>query len=152
MAQIRNTKRPRSKAELLPLPAAWARDVSLENHLALATMRAGHGTAETMIGLLRVLYLAYFAAQPNLLESDLALFREVKSALKQSIDAAGNGHAWRLSEDALGAIERLLLRSDVIVGSIPKYCYLEAWGKLGRFAESEHLSPIPGSTLREVWG
>ncbi|WP_175753930.1 hypothetical protein [Burkholderia ambifaria] len=149
MARIHNTKRPRSKAELLPLPAALVRNISLENHLALATMRAGHGTAETMIALLRVLYLAYFAVEPDLSEADRPLFLEVESVLSQSIEAAGNGQAWQLSEEALGTVERLLLRSDVIIGSVPKYRYLEAWDRLGRFAESAHLSPIPGSTLNE---
>ena len=42
------------------------RDISLENHLTLATMRAGHGTAETMIALLRLLYLGYFVAEHEL--------------------------------------------------------------------------------------
>ncbi|RQR51436.1 hypothetical protein DIE19_29465 [Burkholderia sp. Bp9126] len=46
MAQKLPSRRPRSKAELLPLPAALVRDISLENHLALATIRAGHGTPD----------------------------------------------------------------------------------------------------------
>jgi hypothetical protein len=150
MTRNPRAKRPRSKAELLPLPAALVRDISLENHLALATMRAGHGTAETMISLLRVLYLAYFAVEPDLPEADRALFLEVESVLSQSIDAAGNGQAWQLSEPALWAIERLLLQSDAIIGGVPKYRYLEAWNKLSRFAESADQSPIPGSTLKEA--
>ncbi|MBK3337224.1 hypothetical protein [Burkholderia pseudomallei] len=151
MARTRNTKRPRSKAELLPLPAALVRDISLENHLTLATMRAGHGTAETMIALLRVLYLAYFVVEPELSAADHALFLEVEAALQQCIEAAGSGKAWRVSDDALDAVQRMLLRSDVIVGSVPKYRYLEAWDKLNRFAQSPNLSPIPGSALQEVW-
>ncbi|KWB20847.1 hypothetical protein WL32_17105 [Burkholderia cepacia] len=150
MAGHRNSKRPRSKAELLPLPAALVRDISLENHLALATMRAGHGTAETMIALLRVLYLAYFAEEPDFSEADRALFLEVESVLSRSVDAAGSGQPWQLSDDALGAIERLLVRADVIIGGVPKYRYLDAWSKLSRFAESADQSPIPGSTLREA--
>jgi hypothetical protein len=150
MARKPKTRRPRSKAELLPLPAAMVRDISLENHLALATIRAGHGTAETMIALLRVLYLAYFAMEPDLSEADRALFLEAESALAQNIDAAGNGRAWQLSDDTLGAIERLLLQSDAIIGSVPKYRYLEAWDRLGRFVESADQSPIPGSKLNEA--
>ncbi|MBB2984539.1 hypothetical protein FHX58_007430 [Paraburkholderia tropica] len=45
---------------LLPLPADTVRSISLENHLALAAMRSGQGTSDTMIGLLRVLYMTYY--------------------------------------------------------------------------------------------
>ncbi|HDR9090084.1 hypothetical protein VI03_31065 [Burkholderia vietnamiensis] len=146
MARTRNSKQPRSKAELLPLPASPVRDISLKNHLTVATMRAGHGTAETMIALLRVLYLAYFVVESELSASDHALFLEVEAALQQCIEPAGSRQAWRVPDDALDA----LLRSDAIIGSVPKYRYLEAWEKLNRFAQSPNLSPIPRSKLQEV--
>ena len=104
-----------------------------------------------MIALLRVLYLAYFVVEPELSAADHALFLEVEAALQQCIEAAGNGEAWQVSDDALDAVQRMLLRSDAIVGSVPKYRYLEAWDKLNRFAQSPNLSPIPGSKLQEVW-
>ncbi|WP_080424629.1 hypothetical protein [Burkholderia ubonensis] len=63
MPQKQLSRRPRNKAELLPLSAGLVRNISLENHLALATMRAGHGTSETMIALLRVLYLTFFIVE-----------------------------------------------------------------------------------------
>lgn len=135
----------------MPLPASLVRDISLENHLTLATMRTGHGTAETMIALLRVLYLAYFVVEPDLSAADHALFLEVEAALQRCIEAAGNGQAWQVPDVALDAVQRMLLRSDAIVGSVPKYRYLEAWDKLNRFAQSPNLSPIPGSKLQEVW-
>ncbi|QVN19001.1 hypothetical protein [Burkholderia pyrrocinia] len=150
MARKHKPRRPRSKAELLPLPAALVRDISLANHLALAAMRAGHGTAETMIALLRVLYLAYFVVEDEISDADLTLFLEAEAVLDQSVEAAGDGQDWQVTEDALEAIERLLLRADAIVGSVPKYRYLEAWNKLCHFAESADRSPIPGSKLEEV--
>lgn len=150
MARKCKTQRPRSKSELLPLPASLVRNISLENHLALATLRAGHGMAETMIALLRVLYLTYFVVESDFSNADRELFLEVESALQQSIEAAGDGNDWHISESAIDAIERLLLRADTIVGSVPKFRYLEAWNKLSRFAESADLSPIPGSKLGEV--
>lgn len=107
MARTRNTKRPRSKAELLPLPASLVRDISLENHLTLATMRAGHGTAETMIALLRVLYLAYFVVESELSAADHGLFLEVEAALQQCIEAAGKGQAWQVSDDGVTLISVL---------------------------------------------
>ncbi|MXN77778.1 hypothetical protein GR157_23910 [Burkholderia sp. 4701] len=127
------------------------RDISLESHLALATMRAGHGTSDNMIALLRVLYLAYFIVEPTVAEGDLALFLHAEAALQQSIEAAGQGRAWQVSDDGLELIERLLLRADAIVGSVPKYRYLEAWDRLSCFARSTAPSPLPGSSLTLVW-
>ncbi|KVN29793.1 hypothetical protein WJ63_08990 [Burkholderia pyrrocinia] len=127
------------------------RDISLENHLALATMRAGHGTPDTMIALLRVLYLAYFIVEPTVADEDIELFLQAEAALQQSIEAAGQGRDWQVSDDAPALIERLLLRADAIVGSVPKYRYLEAWDRLSRFASSAALSPLPGSSLTNVW-
>ncbi|HGY5507536.1 hypothetical protein [Burkholderia territorii] len=54
------------------MSAAHVRAISLENHLALATIRSGHGTSETMIALLRVLYLGYFMLNPMFLALFLA--------------------------------------------------------------------------------
>ncbi len=83
-------------------------------------------------------------------EGDLALFLESEAALQQSIETAGQGWDWQVSGDALALIERLLLRTDAIVGSVPKYRYLEAWKRLSHFASSTALSPLPGSSLRQV--
>ncbi|WP_244137139.1 hypothetical protein [Burkholderia pyrrocinia] len=134
----------------MPLPTAHVRAISLENHLALAAIRSGHGTSEAMVALLRVLYLGYFIVAPDVSDADLALFLEAESVLEQSVEAAGDGQGWRITKDALAAIEQLLLRVDAIVGSVPKYHYLEARNKLGRFAASADRSPIPGSKLNEV--
>lgn len=134
----------------MPLPASTVRDISLANHLALATMRAGHGTAETAIDLLRVLYLAYFVVEVEISEADHELFLEAESVLQQSLEVAGNGQGGQMTEDAYKTIERFLLRADAILGNVPKFRYLEAWNKLCHFAESADRSPIPGSKLEEV--
>ncbi|KWA08219.1 hypothetical protein [Burkholderia territorii] len=151
MARKHKIQRPRSKADLLPLPASVVRDISLENHLALATMRGGYGTAQAMITLLRVLYLAYFAMGPDATEEERTLFLTVELALQQSIDAAGNGQDWQVSDTALESIERLLLLSDAIISRVPRYRYVEALDQFCRFANSADRSPIPGSQLKEAW-
>ncbi|PRE01356.1 hypothetical protein C6Q17_18560 [Burkholderia contaminans] len=132
------------------MSAAHVRAISLENHLALATIRSGHGTSETMIALLRVLYLGYFIVEPDVSDSDLALFLAAEALLQQSIDSATSELEWSLPTDRLGPIEQLLLRMDALVAGVPKYRYLQAWDKLGRFAESDECSPLPGSQLNEV--
>jgi len=150
MSHQRSARRVRTKAELLPLSTAHVRAISLENHLALAAIRGGHGTSETMIALLRVLYLGYFIVAPDVSEGDLALFLRAESLLQESIDSAASGLDWNLPTERLGPIEQLLLRMDALVGSVPKYRYLEAWDKLGRFAGSDDCSPLPGSQLNKV--
>ncbi|WP_244137159.1 hypothetical protein [Burkholderia pyrrocinia] len=145
------SRRPRSKAELLPLPAAHVRAISLGNHLALATIRSGHGSSETMITLLRALYLTFYILEPEVPDVDLALFLEVESVLQHSIGDAAAGRNWGVLDEHRATIARLLLRTDVLVSQVPKYRYVQAWNKLCRFACSAEHSPLPGSQLAEVW-
>ncbi|WP_240674688.1 hypothetical protein [Burkholderia stabilis] len=119
--------------------------------MALATIRSGQGTPEPMIALLRVLYLGYFLVESDVSDSDLALFLGAEAVLQQSIDTAANGQEWKVPDDSLVLIEQLLLRMDVLVASVPKYRYLQAWDRLGRFAISAECSPLPGSQLTEAW-
>jgi hypothetical protein len=136
---------------LLPLPANVVRKMSLENHLALSAIRRGHGTPETMVTLLRVLYMTYFMSAPASAGADLQLFLDVETVLDRSILAAEQGCDWQLQPEWLPAIERILLRFDDIVGSVPKYRYVESWDKLCRFVGSARQSPLPGSRLDGVW-
>ncbi|KVD02618.1 hypothetical protein [Burkholderia ubonensis] len=59
-ALSRPPRPPRTKEMLLPLATAKVRALSLENHLALATVRAGRGDFDQICCLIRVVYLAYF--------------------------------------------------------------------------------------------
>ncbi|WP_244137122.1 hypothetical protein [Burkholderia pyrrocinia] len=144
-------RKVRTKEMLLPLPAAAVRDISLENHLALVTMRTGHGTADTMIALLRILYMTFYVLGKDRTDADLALFLEVEAALDESIQVAGAGRDWRLPAERLPAIGLVLLRCDETVANVPKYRYVEAWEKLNAFVRSARKSPLPGSRLKEVW-
>ena len=141
----------RTKEMLLPLPAAAMRNIFLENHLALATIRTGHGTPDTMIVLLRILYMTFYLLAKDRTDADLALFLEVEAALHESIEAAGAGRDGGLPSGCLPAIERVLLRCDEAVATMPKYRYGEAWEKVTAFIGSARESPLPGSQLNEVW-
>lgn len=145
------SRAPRTKEMLLPLSASAVRSISLENHLSLATMRSGHGTSDTMVGLLRILYVTFYLLEKNHSEADLVLFLEVEASLDESIQAAGEGRDWRLATEHLPAIERVVRRCDEVLGSVPKYRYVEAWDKLNRFIHSPQQSPLPGSQLGPVW-
>jgi hypothetical protein len=56
----RSARLARTKEMLLPLSTDKVRSLSLENHLALATVRAGRGDLDQVCCLLRIIYLAYF--------------------------------------------------------------------------------------------
>ncbi len=110
-------------------------------------MRSGHGTTDTMTALLRVLYMTYYLLERNCTETELAVFRQVEATLDRCIRAASEKREWRLAEASLPAIEQVLRRSDEIVGSVPKYRYVEAWERLGRFVCSGQISPLPDSCM-----
>ncbi len=131
----------------MPLPGSVVRDLSLENHLALAAIRSGQGTAETIVSLLRMLYMTYFMLGTECPEADLALFCEAETVLDSSISAAGQGHGWQVSAEQLLPVGQVALRYDEVLGRVPKYCYIESWDRLCRFVHSAATSPLPGSQL-----
>ncbi len=136
---------------LLPLPANIVRKISLENHLALAAIEAGHGTPDTMIALVRVLYMTYFLLGKNVSDDDLEQFRVVEDVLNDSIHAAEGGRNWRVGGEHMPAIRQMLLQLDDLLGAVPKHRYVDACGKMGSFAESPDQSPLPGSRLEGIW-
>ncbi|RBB32231.1 hypothetical protein DPV79_39105 [Burkholderia reimsis] len=136
---------------LLPLPAGVARGISLENHLALAAMRSGHGTPETMVTLLRVLYMTHFLLGTACSSSDQSLFLNVEAALSKCIQEAEKRSDWRLEAEWLPGIEAILRRFDEVIQYIPKSDYVDAWKKLSIFALSGNQSPINGSRVEGVW-
>ena len=142
----------RTKEMLLPLTARIARDISLENHLALATMRAGRGTSDTMVALVRLLYMLYFILDTACAEIDVAQFLKVEAVLDESIRAEAQGSGWKLPMDKMPTVEWVLQRFDEVVVSMPKNCYVEAWDKLNRFVNSTQPSPLPGSQAGRIWG
>jgi hypothetical protein len=69
---------------LLPLPAAKVRNLSLENHLALAATRSGNGTADQMSCLLKTVYLAYFLRDAQHADPDFDPLHVYETALEVS--------------------------------------------------------------------
>ncbi|WP_232453027.1 hypothetical protein [Burkholderia ubonensis] len=147
----RTSRTPRTKEMLLPLPAGVARKISLENHLALATIRTGRGTPDSMIALLRVLYMTYFMLEKDVSDVDLESFRDVETALDESIRAADGGGDWRVRGERLPAIERMLLQFDHLIARVQRYRYADAWARMENFARSPEESPLPGSSLNGIW-
>jgi hypothetical protein len=132
---------------LLPLPARAARNLSLENHLALAAMRGGHGTIDTAISLLRVLYMVWFMCRPTLPDDDLALLIEVELVLETTIASARQGGGWTLQPASIGAVEPMLLLFDAVIAGTPRHRYEQAWNQLQAFIHSADDSPLPDSRV-----
>ncbi|WP_165650904.1 hypothetical protein [Burkholderia gladioli] len=66
---------------LLPLAADVARKKSLEQHLALVTLRSGSGNSTTLGRLLHTTYVAYFLHEAPVGRRDLDDFRAAEAAL-----------------------------------------------------------------------
>ncbi|WP_082742172.1 hypothetical protein [Burkholderia sp. MSMB1078WGS] len=128
---------------LLPLSCAKVRALSLENHLALATARAGHGDFDQLCCLIRIVYLAYFMRGATASGADLELYRHAEAALNACIKRIEHDEPCLLLEREQVAVERVLVLHDEQLAAVPKFRYLEAWEQLQRFVASAKHSPIP---------
>lgn len=136
---------PLTRDRLLPLPAKVARNLSLKNHLALASVRAGHASMDTTVSLLRILYMIWFMRRPALSDEGLALLIEVELALETTIEAGRRCGGWALPPESISQVERMLLLFDAVIAGTPKHRYEQAWNQLRVFIDSTEDSPIPGS-------
>ncbi|WP_322025438.1 hypothetical protein [Burkholderia sp. BCC1977] len=151
MSRKNRGRTPISTEMLLPLPVNVARGISLENHLALATLKAGHGNKDAVVAVMRVLYMTWFMLEKTAYEADVQQFLDIESALEISVEAAERDGERRLSGDIVPSIERMLLCFDQLIRKTPKYRYQEAWARMCRFADSDQLSPLPGSRMERLW-
>lgn len=127
---------------LLPLPETDVRATSLENHLALVTMRAGHGNTDLMSTLLRAVYITCFLHEAAHGRGALEFFRQAEEVLTQSIRRAEREEGWSLT-DADGLIlEEILTVYDEQLASTPAHRVAAAHARLRRFSVSNQLSPI----------
>ncbi|MBN3753250.1 hypothetical protein G3N95_09860 [Paraburkholderia sp. Tr-20389] len=130
-----------TKEMLLPLAAARVRALSLENHLALATLRAGQGDFYQMSCLLRTIYLAYFI-HAELAQPTEDVFPQAEHALARSVARSENGEGWSLADDEWQLITRILEMHDRQLSRTPRYVFERAWEQLQRFTSSNAESPI----------
>lgn len=137
--------RPLSKEMLLPLPLARTRALSLEHHLALATIATGHGNVDLMVCLMKAVYTAFYLCDEPPASADDPEFQRAEAALAQCITRAERGETWAMLDREKTAIERILVLHDAQLASVPTHRYLTALDKLNRFAVKELQSPIPPS-------
>lgn len=135
----------RTKEMLLPLSSAKVRALSLENHLALATVRAGRGDFDQLCCLIRIVYLAYFMRGETVAGQDVEPYRNAEAALDACIKRIEHDQPCMLDDRELSLVERVLVLHDGQLAAVPKFRYLEAWDKLQRFITSGEHSPIPAT-------
>lgn len=139
----RGARPARTKAMLLPLSAEKVRSLSLENHLALAVVRAGRGDLDRLCCLLRVVYLAFYMRGETANGTDLELYRQAEAVLNACIARVEHGEPCLLLDQEQTAVERVLVLHDQQLAAVPKFRYLDTWDQLQRFIVSKHRSPIP---------
>ncbi|KVK98257.1 hypothetical protein [Burkholderia cepacia] len=139
----RSGHRPLSKEMLLPLPLARTRALSLEHHLALATIAKGHANVDLMVCLLKAVYTAFYLRKETPASADDVEFQRAEAALERCIARAERGETWVMLDRDKAVIERILVLHDEQLASIPTHRYLTALDKLNRFAVEGLQSPIP---------
>ncbi|MDN7917335.1 hypothetical protein [Burkholderia gladioli] len=127
---------------LLPLAADVARKKSLEQHLALVTLRNGSGNSTTVGRLLHTTYITYFVHEATVGRRDLDDFRAAEAALCDGAVRAKTEENCRIPEDGCAAVERVLARYDQHLASTPRHLIASAQDRLARFLATEKLSPI----------
>ncbi|KVL50673.1 hypothetical protein WT01_31250 [Burkholderia cepacia] len=141
----RSARPARTKEMLLPLSTDKVRSLSLESHLALATVRAGRGDLDQVCCLLRIIYLAYFMRGETKAGAALDPYRRAEAALDACIRRIEQNQSCLLLDQEQVVVEHVLVLHDAQLAAVPKYRYLEAWERLQRFVASDMPSPIPKS-------
>lgn len=135
------TRRPLTRAQLLPIPAAELRRIQLKHHLALAALRDAHADVAQLATLLNAIYLAYF-----LDPADPAPYRRAETALQDCADRAARGEPGALTDLERAAVEHVLARLDVQLAAVPMHRYVAAFERLQRVTTADSVvSPIPAA-------
>jgi len=124
-------RKPRTREQLLPLPAFVTKRLSMSHHSALALFRSGHGTLEHLAALAHAVYIARLmqcAEDPG--ATDGELFRAAETVLHECLmRAQGNGN-WQLYPDEVAQIAPLLVRHDEQLATWRAERYHDAWYQL----------------------
>jgi hypothetical protein len=151
----RNASGPRkhlTKAMLLPMGAASAREQSLTSHLALVACRNGHGNRHLFNELMRTAYVAWFLQRDGYGDEPLWRFRKAELAVEAAMQLAHETDEWLLAEDIVPEFERLLILHDAQLASAPLYKVIDAERRLRQFLAGTTSSPLPETELTAASG
>ncbi|HHV7521244.1 TPA: hypothetical protein ACUNF5_002725 [Burkholderia orbicola] len=132
-------RRPLTKAQLLPIPAAELRRIQLKHHVALAALRDANDDVAQLATLLNAIYLAYFldSAEPG-------PYRRAEAALQDCADRAARDESSALTDLERASVEHVLARLDAQLAAVPMHRYVAAFEQLQRVTTADVVvSPIP---------
>lgn len=134
-----SARTPLSRELLLPLPASTVSSLSLENHLALAALRAGHNSVDLMARLVNVVGAARYLheADHGRGTSGQAVFDTAWQALLRCINGGRGGTCETLVEADFSALEQLVTLHDRQMATTPVHLLLAARERLNRYYRRE---------------
>lgn len=139
-------RKPLSKGALLPLATAKIDALSLQNHLALATLTSGSGNNDQLIHLLKIIYFAYFLRGLEDGDEELDLYRRAEAALGTYAERAVSDQGAVPTEEERMALMQLLALHDAQLAAVKLHRYFDAWDALQQSIENSEDSPIPTAT------
>ncbi len=135
-------KKPRTAAQLLPLPPGQRHLISMQQHCALAAFRDGHGTADQIRVLARVVYLPLMMLRAETGgRADPGPYRTAEAMLYRCYLHGQAGEGWRLETDEAAHFAGLLTHFDGQLAACRAHCYLDALESLVHF-ERSGCSPL----------
>ncbi|WP_175950742.1 hypothetical protein [Burkholderia sp. BCC0405] len=143
-------RKPYTKAQLLPLKNAEVRALSLDVHIALATIRRGQGGPIQIGHLAKTIYVACFLRDLTPEGADIEQFRRAEHVLDQCIERAASGGTWLMPDEDYAALERIILLYDAQLEAVPVYRLAEAWDKLDRLMVNRLQLPAEAEKEAEV--
>jgi hypothetical protein len=127
---------------LLPLPAATVRDLSLEYHLSLTSVRHGAGNAVLLVNLAKVMYLTYFLQDAGYVQT-FDRFHETEKAMERANRRGCETDQWYLDDGDYALFEAILTLHDQQLILAPAHAVLSANTRLNRFIAGDAPSPLP---------
>jgi hypothetical protein len=129
-----------------PLPVDRVRSLSLENHLALATVRSGYGDLDQLGCLVRVVYLSFYLQGATPLDAEAGLYQRAEEALDACFSRAKRGERYLMLDRELMMIEQILAAHDEQLRETTWYQYLLAWERFRNRIATGRCSPLAAAS------
>lgn len=113
-----------------PFQAKDIRALSLENHLALAAMRFGHGNQDHLSRLARTVHLAFFLQNMMRPNEDIEPYRRAEAALNACAARVERGARCLLLDRELMLIDYILAVHDEQLTATTRCRCLATWERL----------------------
>lgn len=141
----KSPRQPLTKNQLLPLPTATIRAMSLENHIAFAAVKAGNGNLAQLSSLLRVVYLSYYLRDEMASNEDIDRHRQAERVLARCTQRSiEGGDAWTLMPDEQEAVGQILVLLDAQLAAVPLHRFMRARDRLQTFVAANTGRSIAG--------